>query len=209
MSDGPRTAHPCSAAITPRQAGWLLGLLSLTVVLLELGGDSLRLSCRYDRVPVLQGEYWRLLTGHLVHASWEHLIGNLAGVGLVAALFPRDYSLKQWLLILSLSAVSIDAGFVLHEPQLQWYVGLSGILHGALAAGAIAWWRHEARTLALILTGIFIGKLGWEQAHGALPFSGDLTVVVDAHLYGAMGGLVAAVLIGLWQHYWPRRARSL
>ena len=96
-----------------------------------------------------------------------------------------------------LSIAFIDVGFVFYEPQLQWYVGFSGVLHGALAAGAIAWWRSESRALALTLSVFFVGKLLWEQLHGALPLSGDLPVVVDAHLYGALGGAVAAGILWL------------
>lgn len=175
----------------------LLGLLILALVLLSLLGESGRLALRYEREAVLQGEYWRLLTGHLVHGSWQHLLMNGLGLGLVAALFDRHYSLQAWLLIALFSVVAIDLGFVLYEPQLLWYVGLSGVLHGALAAGAVAWWRHESKLLALLLSVIFVGKLAWEQWHGALPLSGDLPVVVDAHLYGAIGGVIAGSVLWL------------
>ena len=117
-----------------------------------LTGDTGRELLRYERPAVLHGEYWRLVTGHFVHGSAQHLLLNAVGLGLIAALFPRDYSLRGWLLILASSIATIDLGFVLLEPQLQWYVGLSGVLHGALAAGAIGWWRHESRPLALALT---------------------------------------------------------
>jgi rhomboid family GlyGly-CTERM serine protease len=182
---------------------WLLGLLIATLVLLSLlceyGRDEhARLLLRYEREAVLQGEYWRLLTGHLVHGSWLHLVLNGAGVGLIAALFPQHYSPRQWLLIGLVSLVVIDVGFVFWEPQLSWYVGLSGVLHGALAAGAIAWWRYETKRLALALSVIFVGKLLWEQWHGALPLSGGLAVVVDAHLYGAVGGVIAGTI--LWMN---------
>lgn len=179
----------------------LLGLMILALVLLSLLGESGRLALRYEREAVLQGEYWRLLTGHLVHGSWLHLVLNGLGLGLVAALFARDYSLPAWLLIGLVSVVAIDLGFVLYEPQLLWYVGLSGVLHGALAAGAVAWWRHESKLLALLLSVIFIGKLTWEQWHGALPLSGDLPVVVDAHLYGAVGGVIAGTILWLGEHW--------
>ena len=185
----------------PRRSGlWVLGLVLLTLVLLSLLGESGRLALRYEREAVLQGEYWRLVTGHLVHGSTQHLILNAAGLGLIAALFPHDYSWRAWLLIALFSVLAIDAGFVFYEPQLLWYVGLSGVLHGALAAGAVAWWRHESRLLALILTVIFLGKLTWEQRHGALPLSGDLPVVVDAHLYGALGGALAGFILWLQAH---------
>lgn len=178
----------------------LLGLSILALVLLSLLGESGRLALRYEREAVLQGEYWRLLTGHLVHGSWLHLLLNGLGLGLVAALFDRNYSWPAWLLIALFSVLAIDLGFVLYEPQLLWYVGLSGVLHGALAAGAVAWWRHEPKPLALLLSVIFIGKLAWEQWQGALPLSGDLPVVVDAHLYGAIGGVIAGAILWLRTH---------
>jgi len=184
---------------------WLLGLPCAVSVLFALGGEPARLAMRYERAGVLAGDYWRLMTGHLVHGGLAHLLLNMAGLGLIAALFSRDYTLRQWLIVLLLSAMAIDTGFVLFEPQLQWYVGLSGVLHGALAAGAVAWWRHESKPLALALTVGLIGKLAWEQWQGALPLSGDMPVIVDAHLYGAIGGLVGAFGIYLSRQRWSVR----
>lgn len=198
-----------ATAISLRQACWLLGLICVAVVLIALGGEAGRLALRYERAAVLAGQFWRLVTGHLVHSSAAHLLLNLAGLGLIAGLFPKDYSLRQWLLIAAFSLASIDLGFVFYEPQLQWYVGLSGLLHGALAAGAVAWWRHETRLLALTLSVIFVAKLVWEQVHGALPFSGDMEVIVNAHLYGAMGGALAAFLIWFRLQDWWARPPSL
>lgn len=189
--------RPVPTVMSSIQGAWLLGLLAAVLVLLWFTGESGRELLRYERAAVLQGQYWRLLTGHLVHGSGQHLLLNAVGLGLIAALFPREYSLCGWLLILASSVVTIDLGFVLLEPQLQWYVGLSGVLHGALAAGALGWWRHESRGLALALSAVLVGKLAWEQWHGALPLSGDMPVVVDAHLYGAIGGALAGVL--LWR----------
>lgn len=207
MSDGlSRPANSSSRRLRQRMSGpiapelWLLGLVLLALVLLSLLGESGRLALRYQRDAVLQGEYWRLVTGHLVHGSLQHLILNTAGLGLIAALFPRDYSWRAWLLVALFSVLAIDAGFVFYEPQLLWYVGLSGVLHGALAAGAIAWWRNESKLLALVLSVIFLGKLAWEQWHGALPLSGGLPVVVDAHLYGALGGALAGFILWLQAH---------
>jgi rhomboid family GlyGly-CTERM serine protease len=132
-----------------------------------------------------------------VHYSGQHLLLNGVGLALIAALFPRDYSLRGWLLILASSILTIDLGFVFLEPQIEWYVGLSGVLHGALAAGAVSWWRHESKPLALGLIAVLLGKLAWEQWHGALPLSADMPVVVDAHLYGALGGALAAAWLAV------------
>jgi rhomboid family GlyGly-CTERM serine protease len=196
-------------SVSSIRRGSLVGLLAALLVLLWFTGESGRELLRYERAAVLQGEYWRLLTGHFVHGSGQHLLLNAVGLGLIAALFPREYSVRAWLLILASSIVTIDLGFVLLEPQLQWYVGLSGVLHGALAAGALGWWRHESRALALALSAVLVGKLGWEQWHGALPLSGDMPVVVDAHLYGAIGGALAGAVLWLRSRDWSAARPSL
>lgn len=197
MSDAVPSRLRGPTAVSWIQGAWLVGLLAATLVLLGLTGDMGRELLRYERLPVLHGEYWRLITGHFVHGSTQHLLLNAVGLGLVAVLFPREYSLRGWLLILASSIATIDIGFVLLEPQLEWYVGLSGVLHGALVAGAIGWWRHESRLRTVALTAIVIGKIAWEQWQGALPLSGDMPVIVDAHLYGAIGGALAGAWLSL------------
>lgn len=185
----------------PEGRGWRgVGLLWLGLVLLSLLGEGGRLLLRYEREAVLQGEYWRLITGHLVHGNTRHLLLNGAAVALIAALFQQDYSWRGWLLIALLSALAIDVAFVFWEPQITWYVGFSGVLHGALAAGAVAWWRYQPKPLALALSAVLVGKLAWEYWHGALPLAGDLAVVVEAHRYGALGGALAGFILWLQAH---------
>ncbi len=198
----------CSV-ISRKQVSWLLGLLAAVLVLLALGGDSWRTALRYERPAVLAGEYWRLLTAHLVHGDLRHLVLNGVGLGLIAGLFSRAYTLAGWLLVGAGSVAAIDLGLVFWEPQLHWYLGLSGVLHGALAAGAVAWWRYENRPMALALSTILLLKLAWEQWQGGLPLSGDMPVVVNAHLYGAIGGGLAATLLWLRTQDWWWRDRSL
>jgi rhomboid family GlyGly-CTERM serine protease len=150
---------------------------------------------RYDRAALANAELWRLVTCHLIHLDWSHAALNLAGLVLMWALFFGDYSPWKWLGILAGAAAAIDAGFWFLEPQLVWYVGLSGVLHGVMSAGT---WAHLRRrdSNAWILVAFILAKLAWEQTHGALPLSGpvgSLRVVVDAHLYGAIGGLAVAL----------------
>lgn len=180
--------------LSPR-AWTLLGLTAAALVLLWLGGEPVRAALRYERAAVLDGEWWRLLTGHIAHFDLRHLLLNLGGAALMVLLFASGYSPKQWLWIIAVSVACIDIGFLILEPQLLWYVGVSGVLHGVLAAGAVAWWRTEPKWMAATLTVIVIGKLAWEQMQGGLQLSGDMTVVVAAHLYGAIGGGIAAAAL--------------
>ncbi|MDH3589563.1 MAG: rhombosortase, partial [Gammaproteobacteria bacterium] len=146
-------------------------------------------------------EWWRLVSGHIVHLGWSHVLLNLAGLTLVVLLFPREYRAGQWWILTLACIGSISAGFVLLRPDLSWYVGLSGVLHGYFVAGAIRWIsRQEPEGYVL---GVFLaGKLGWEQLNGALPWSVSSSggpVVVDAHLYGAIaGGVIALFFLRDW-----------
>jgi rhomboid family GlyGly-CTERM serine protease len=172
----------------------MLLLLCLLLCLPTLAGEPGRQLLRYDRAALAAGQLWRLLSAHLVHLDLHHALLNAAGLALLWALFERDYAPRQWLLIVLASIAAIDAGLWLRDSTVLWYVGSSGALHGIMAAGTWAHLRAGERdglVLALILT----GKLIYEQTVGALPLSGSDPVVVDAHLYGVLGGLAAALAL--------------
>jgi rhomboid family GlyGly-CTERM serine protease len=167
--------------------------------LLECLGDDGRAWLRYERVPIADHEWWRLVTGHIVHLGWTHLVLNVMGLALMWALFYEDYSLRQWALIVLGSMIAIDIGFLVFERQLRWYVGLSGLLHGVMAAGTLAHLRRREPD-AWILLPFLVGKLIYEQWIGTMPYSLESAngpVVVDAHLYGTVGAALTALALGL------------
>ncbi len=186
---------------------WLLVCTAAAILAIALAGEYGRLALRYDAAAVGAGQWWRLLTGHLTHLGWSHALLNLTGLGLAALLFGGDYRVGQWLAIAALALVAIDATFLMLRPDLAWYVGLSGVLHGLFAAGALRWivrGELEGYLLAAFLT----AKLAWEQVFGALPLSvsgAGGPVVVDAHLAGALGGAAGAVAVVLHDWYRSRR----
>ena len=173
-----------------------LALLGAALLLLlpTLAGNGGQAWLRYERGALAQGQWWRLLTAHLVHLDLRHALLNAAGLALVWVLFARAYSPKAWLAILLGAAAAIDAGLWLGDSTVQWYVGSSGVLHGAMAAGALAHIRRGERD-GWVLAALLAVKLLYEQTHGALPFSGKDPVVVDAHLYGVLGGAVVAAFL--------------
>jgi rhomboid family GlyGly-CTERM serine protease len=175
----------------------LLGA-SLLLLLPALAGEGGRALLRYERGALAGGQWWRLLTAHLVHLDLRHALLNTAGLALVWALFARDYSPKAWLAILLGAVAAIDVGLWLGDSTVQWYVGSSGVLHGAMAGGSLAHIRHGERD-GWLLAALLAAKLLYEQAFGPLPFSGRDPVVVDAHLYGVLGGAAVAAFLS------PRR----
>ena len=177
----------------------LLLAMLLLCALIAISGDAGRLSLRYERVLILDGEWWRLVTGHFVHLGWAHTVMNLLGLGILWLLFGNRYALVRWAGLLVLGLLIIDGGFLLFETRLSWYVGLSGILHTLLAAGALAWLR-AGQAEGWILSGLVIAKLIWEQTIGAVPLSASVAggaVVVDAHLYGAIAGWLGELFFWL------------
>jgi rhomboid family GlyGly-CTERM serine protease len=177
--------------------GWGLALLACCAVLLlpELAGGTGRAWLRYERAGLAAGQLWRLVTAHIVHLNLEHAALNSLGLVLMWALFARDYSPRQWFPILLGAVAAIDIGLWLRDSTVAWYVGSSGLLHGVMSAGTLAHLRRRDLD-GWILAIFLVVKLSFEQFSGALPFeNGGVGVVVDAHLYGALGGLAVAALV--------------
>ena len=153
-------------------------------------------SLRFDRSLIEQGDYWLLLSAHFVHLNWNHLWLNLAGLVLVMVFFGRYCAITVWSAVILLSALSVALGLLWFNDNIHWYVGLSGVLHGLFVVGAWYEYRHYAKSGAVLVL-LIMAKLIWEQISGALPGSESMTgghVVVDAHLYGALGGLLFLLL---------------
>jgi rhomboid family GlyGly-CTERM serine protease len=177
---------------------WLVpGSVVLIALILLFSGETGREWLRFERSGIAAGELWRLLTGHLVHLGVSHTVLNLAGLVLVWFLVGRAFDWKQWLWVMAGSVVAIDLGLWFGAPSLEWYVGLSGLLHGMLGAGIVAGIAARSGE-ALILAVVVAGKLAWEQFAGPLPGSETTSggaVIVDAHLYGVIGGTVVAAML--------------
>jgi len=173
-----------------------LALLAVCAVLAapEFGGEPLRNALSYDRAGLAGGQWWRLLTAHLVHLDAEHALLNGLGLVLMWALFARDFSPWRWLAIYLFTSLAISAGLWFLDPGLEWYVGASGTLHGVMAAGTLAHLRRRDLD-GWILAIFIIAKLSYEQFAGSMPFAGTANTVVDAHLYGAIGGFGVALFL--------------
>jgi rhomboid family GlyGly-CTERM serine protease len=175
--------------------GVALLIVCAVILLPELAGEWARAALRYERAAVASGEWWRLITAHLVHLDLEHAALNALGVVLMWSLFARDFSPRQWLFIVLTTFAAIDAGLWFRDTHVDWYVGASGALHGVMTAGTVAHVRRGDLD-GWILAIFIIVKLLYEQWSGQLPFSqSGVPVVVNAHLYGALGGLAMAAIM--------------
>lgn len=175
-----------------RIKGSALLLLAGTVLLLGIGGSVARETLCYDRDAIFSGQVWRLFTAPLVHLGWPHLLLNLAGLLLIWGLFAQNFNSRRWLYLYLGCATSVGSILLINNPEIGWYLGLSGVLHGLFSAGAIAE-RVTLPRITFIMLGALTAKLAWEQIRGSVPSTTALAggaVIVDAHLYGAIAGLV-------------------
>lgn len=152
---------------------------------------------RYQREGLLQWQLWRLFSGHLIHLSWTHLVMNGLGLLLMVLLFSHVVSGRRWWFCIGVSALVVSLGLLWLSPEVLWYVGFSGVLHGMLMFGALSL-LPIAPKMAWTLVLISVVKLLAEQLRGPVGIDPQWiggNVIVDAHLYGALGGVMGFVLI--------------
>ncbi|HUT40120.1 MAG TPA: rhombosortase [Gammaproteobacteria bacterium] len=173
----------------------LAAVLLAATLQLSPAADALQALFRYERAAVLDGQWWRLFTAHWVHLGSLHLALNLLALLLVLLLCRPAMSTLQALVCLLLYAPLVSLGLLLFNPDIDWYAGLSGVLHGLLVT--CGWLLVRSRPAAILLLAGVLVKLFAEQSGAWSSGTGHWLgepVIVDAHLYGAVAGLLGALV---------------
>ena len=148
----------------------------------------------YDRAAILQGEWWRLWTGHWVHFSASHLAWN-AAVLVGAGAWLENLQPGRLLRFVAVAAPVLSLSFLAGAPDMRAYGGLSGLATGVVVLLALGQWDRAPRARvwwggALALISI---KLGAETLHPAAwfaAFGGEIRPSPLAHFAGAMAAAV-------------------
>lgn len=144
-------------------------------------------------------------TAHGVHAGWAHTLLVLTGLTLAWLLVHRAFRERQWLIIVLIGSLGISLVLLLRDLQATSYVGLSGVVHLIVAAGVVGLWQRQP-PLARFLAAVLILKLAVEQLLGDVTGSATLigaSVLDNAHLYGALFGVLLGLLLKLWEKRHP------
>lgn len=183
------------------------GLIAL-ILLLGAAGEPARDWLRYDRELIAAGEWWRLLTGNLVHLNAAHLALDALGLVLLLLFFRDVFAPGDWLVAVLAGALAVGAGLWWLDPGVQRYLGISGVLHTLLFAGLLLSFRHTP-----VLNGVVFlamaARIWTEQQPGYdvdyLRQTIGGAVLVNAHLYGALTALPVTAL--LWRRSQARQQR--
>ena len=159
---------------------------------------------QFDRTAIMQGEIWRIFTGHLTHWSLSHLFWDILVFLLLAGVIER-FSRRRLLACFTLASLIISLLVFTFLPEMKLYRGLSGTDSALFMMLLVIFYRQRAsghsllRKMPYYLLGIlFIGKTVFElsTSHAFFVQSSDLFVPVPlAHLGGAFVGWITGAVI--------------
>ena len=150
-----------------------------------------------------------VLFAPLLHGSWGHLWSNLVPLVIMGVLIMLS-GVRQFVAVTVLVWLVSGLGVWLISPSNTTTVGASGIVFGWLAFLIVRgiWtrnWKHIVLGLALLA---IYGSLFWTGivTVAVADISGVVTTSWQAHLCGAIGGVLAAFLVAKADA--PRRAAA-
>lgn len=157
--------------------------------LVQIAGAPLGDWLCYDRASIAAGEWWRLLSAHVVHLSPAHWAVNAAACALLAVLAPERLPATIWLARLLLLMLAVSLGLWLWLPALQRYVGLSGVLYGlfVLALFRSAMQGDPVAIACLVFIGARIVPPLVDRPSAATARWLGGPVIAEAHLFGIAG----------------------
>lgn len=188
------TVHTTPPSAPARRPLWQRSaLIMVFIVVLLVVVEAIDVASGYDldragieprEVDGLDGIVW----SPFLHADWQHLFANLVpGVVLGFLLLMA----RRFLLVTAIVWVTSGVGVWLFGPSHTFTVGASGVIFGWLAYLLVRGLFN--RNVWQILIGVVLFLLYGSVLWGVLPTDGPVSW--QGHLFGAVGGLLAAWML--------------
>ena len=176
-------------------------VLCAAILVLGLFGEFFNPALLFRRDLIEQGQLWRIVSGCFVHLGWYHTVMNVFGFAFWYGLFAKTLQVKHWMGLVVLMVLSNGISLYVLSPSIGFYAGLSGSLHGLILYSLVFECRKDKVYWLFLLA--LVGKVLYEQTPGYdvnyLQEHMNAPVVVDAHFYGAIFGVMLAVGVMAWQ----------
>lgn len=144
-------------------------------------------------IGVGSGEWWRIFTVVLTHASWLHLGMNMLVLFQLGNIVEHFYGAGRYTFILILSTLCASTLSLLLDPSTQPSVGASGMIFGLFGAMVVAGKRMPVN---------YREVLGYLVINLVISFAVP-NVDWHAHVGGLAGGALAALALKAF----PRRRK--
>lgn len=186
-----------------------LFLLLMLLAALAFQADA-RLLLEYQRDFVQDGQWWRLISAHLVHLSLPHWAGNSLGVLLLWFLNPQIFQPR--ILSAALLFCSLFTGFGLYflALDLPQYAGFSGVLHGLLCLALLL--RPRISRVDYALLTLLLVKVLWElsPAYDSYALQDVIggRIEVRAHALGLFAGGSFYGLVAMYRRRYSIRSTT-
>lgn len=159
----------------------------------------------YIRSSVEVGQWWRIITGQLVHNNDTHLVRNLVALLIIYLGVIDLLSLRRFLILLGCCCLLTGLSIHVLLPSYRYYLGLSAALHGMVSIAAIRMVVTSGlRSWGWLLFGLLVAKLlhdeFYQESVRSLALQIGIPVAVEAHVIGVVSGVIvgASVLLLSW-----------
>lgn len=156
----------------------------------------------FSAAAIFQGETWRIVSGHFMHADLQHLLWNCLGLAVLGTLL--EYRSRTVLLAtLGAGIVFVSALLLTPYAQLEYYCGLSGVLNTLLLVALWFEWRLTRSWLIILIACGSIAKVLIEVSQGvSIVTHISWPPYAWSHVAGLFGGLfVIWILPALFTGY--------
>ena len=178
----------------PVQLGTLSVAIGTVTIYLSL---KLTSSLIYDRAAISNGEFWRLISGHLVHFNASHLSYNLTAFVLTAWIIEAKKGVGHFGPLCLFIMLRTSVLLLALKPDRTQYGGLSGLICGLLVYRALIEMGNRGpwRLLWLLVLLIIPLKILFEShtERSILPSPQPLSFVPmwESHAIGSLSALSA------------------
>ncbi|TWU38200.1 rhombosortase [Novipirellula artificiosorum] len=192
----PRMCHRGSSRFNPYLVTTIVSAIAILASLFPSLADGLQL----DFARVADGQWWRLLSGHLTHFGSQHLFWDLLMFVVLGAACERQHP-RLFPVSLIVMALGISVAVTFACKDVSGYRGLSGI-----DTGLFVWFigdqiRQSLSDCDRMFAGfwttaatLLVGKLLFEFVTGDVLFvdADGFKPLIESHLVGAAFGVLFA-----------------